>query len=342
MTEALTRLAGSLAAALQEFAAGAGRVGEPDATEEAVRPPRPSDEHALGKRQRQLVEVPELATEDGIKTADLAAAIDYEVPNTYTALQSLARAQVVEQVPDREPQHWRLTRRYRGGNQAYARMVSGLAPSEWTTAADVSIAVRGDVRAAESILRAGLSHRVLADAAGRGLSEAGRRQLAADGVTFLGDGRPAPEQRLTWDELQRRETARRTRGKTVAKGTLNYIQIPTVDLDESATFYEQVFGWQVTRRPTVGALGDQTSYPEFVDSSGQVGGGFVLGRRPSSEPGILPCIGVDSIDDTLEAVVEHGGAVVKPRTAIVDGVDWEAVFHDPAGNALGLFEQAAR
>jgi len=47
---------------------------------------------------------------------------------------------------------------------------------------------------------------------------------------------------------------------------------------------------------------------------------------------------VDSIDDILEAVVSHGGEVVKPRTSIVEGVDSEAMFRDPAGNAFGLYE----
>jgi predicted enzyme related to lactoylglutathione lyase len=37
-------------------------------------------------------------------------------------------------------------------------------------------------------------------------------------------------------------------------------------------------------------------------------------------------------------VVAHGGEVVKPRTAIVEGVDWEAMFRDPAGNTFGLYE----
>ena len=126
----------------------------------------------------------------------------------------------------------------------------------------------------------------------------------------------------------------------MSTGSLNYLQIPAVDLEESATFYEQVFGWQVTWHPTVGKDYEQTSYPEFVDSTGRGGGGFVLGRPASREPGLLPTIAVDSIDHTLAAVTAHGGEVVKPRTAIAEGVDWEAIFRDPAGNAFGLFEEA--
>jgi len=73
----------------------------------------------------------------------------------------------------------------------------------------------------------------------------------------------------------------------MTKAALNYIQIPAIDLEESITFYEEVLGWKVKRHPTVGAVVDQTAYPEFSDSTGHAGGAFVLGRRPSREPGVM-------------------------------------------------------
>jgi predicted enzyme related to lactoylglutathione lyase len=303
----LARLAETLAGALREFAAG---LDQPAPAEpEPATPPKPADEHALGKRQLQIVELEGLQAEAGMKTADVAAAIGYEVPNTYTALQALARGQVVEQVPHKEPQHWRLVRRYRATSQAYVDAVKLLEPGEWTTAADLSIAVRGDLRATDAILRANLSDRVVeTDAEGR---------------------------HVDWRELATRAAAAKRR--TPAHGVLNYLQIPAKDLDESATFFENVFGWRVDRHPTVGSVVEQTSYPEFTDSTGRNGGAFVLGMRT-----IRPCIAVDSIDDTLRAVVARGGEVVQPKTAIVEGSDWEAAFKDPAGNTFGLYEEAKR
>jgi predicted enzyme related to lactoylglutathione lyase len=336
--QAWTELARTLAAGLETFASRA--ASEPDQLTEPVveQPPSPVNEHALGKRQRQIVELPGLATEDGLKTADIASQIDYEVPNTYAALQALARFQVVEQVPDKEPQHWRLVRRYRAGNQVFARIVALIRAGEWTTAGDVSIAVRGDVRAAAGIVRAGLSPRVVLSEPVEPLQAA---QLAAQGVVLLEDGRPDPRQRVSWNELAQRAAAEERRRSMASKAVLNYLQIPAVNLEESVTFYERVLGWKVKRHPAVGDIVDQTGYPEFTDSSGRAGGGFVLGRPPSREPGLLPCIAVDSIDSVLSAVVENGGEVVKPRTAIVEGADWEAIFRDPAGNAFGLYEGPA-
>ena len=127
-----------------------------------------------------------------------------------------------------------------------------------------------------------------------------------------------------------------------SKAVLNYLQIPATDLEQSATFYEAVLGWQVKRHPTVGGVLEQTGYPEFTDSTGKAGGGFVLGRPPSREPGLLPCVAVDDIETILEAVVAHGGEVLKPRTPILEGVDYEAIFRDPAGNAIGLYQSRSR
>jgi hypothetical protein len=125
----------------------------------------------------------------------------------------------------------------------------------------------------------------------------------------------------------------------MSTATLNYLQIPAADLAESAAFYQQVFGWRVNRYPAVGASPRQTGYVGFIDSAGQAGGEFVLGRPPSRDPGLLPCVAVDSIDEVLGAVVAGGGEVVQPRSPIVTGTDWEARFRDPAGNVLGLYEK---
>jgi predicted enzyme related to lactoylglutathione lyase len=335
-TEAWTRLARSLEAALHEFAEGAAQL-DADVDDLAVSEqlPRAADEHALGKRQRQIIELAGLATEEGLKTADIAASIGYEVPNTYSALQALARYQVVEQVPGKEPQHWRLIRRYRVASQVFTRLVAVVDSGEWTTAGDVSVAARGDLRATEAIIHAHLSHRVLGDAIA---DDETRQRLAVEGVDFLEDGRADPRRRVSWDELARRAARVEERRRSMTKAALNYIQIPAIELEESITFYEEVLGWKVKRHPTVGVVVDQTAYPEFTDSTGHAGGAFVLGRRPSREPGVMACIAVDSIDDILEAVVSHGGEVVKPRTSIVEGVDSEAIFRDPAGNAFGLYE----
>jgi predicted enzyme related to lactoylglutathione lyase len=333
-------LVAALKAALERFSDVLASSSSTPLEEVVAQAPRPADEHTLGKRQLQIVELPALGTEDGLKTADIANAVGYELPNTYSTLQALTRNQVVEQVPGKEPQHWRLVHRYRAASQTYARAAELVQPGEWTTATDLSIAIRGDIRATDAIVAARLSHRILGG--GQPPADAAER-LAAEGVVVLPNGEADPRQRITWDELSRRAAVAQERRTRMAKGTLNYLQVPANDLDASARFYQEVFGWQINRYPSVAPNKDQpqTGYVGFLDSSGKIGGEFVLDRQASREPGLLPSILVDDIDETLSAVHDHGGEVVKPRTPIVEGTDWQALFRDPAGNMMALYQSAS-
>ena len=185
--------------------------------------PAPEDEYNLGKRQRQIVALRGLASEGGLRTSEIATAIEYEVPNTYTTLQALARSDIVELVPNKEPQHWRLARRYRPNSDAFIRIASHVHRGEWTTYGDISLVVLGDHRASRGVGRAAAKlsdfpnpHRVLMqggvvnpewkDDAGNGPEEC-RRRLADDGVTFDTDGHADPAKRVTWDVLMARDAA---------------------------------------------------------------------------------------------------------------------------------------
>lgn len=66
----------------------------------------------------------------------------------------------------------------------------------------------------------------------------------------------------------------------------------------------------------------------------------MTGRAPSSEPGLLVYIMVDSVAAACEAVVAHGGEVVQPIGA--DAPEITARFRDPAGNVLGLYQEPDR
>jgi alkylated DNA nucleotide flippase Atl1 len=172
-----------------------------------------------GLRQRQILELPGLGSESGTKTADIAGAIDYEVPNSHSTLQALERNGLVELVPGVSPQTWRLAQRYRTNAPVFKRLASRVEKAEWTTYGDISIAVRGDTKAARGVGRAAAAlpdfphpERVLLDGGvinpnwkdseGRG-PEYCRELLEEQGVRF--DGNHADKgQRVAWDELRRR------------------------------------------------------------------------------------------------------------------------------------------
>ena len=115
-------------------------------------------------------------------------------------------------------------------------------------------------------------------------------------------------------------------------GKICYVELPAPDIARSAAFYETVFGWKMRKRGD-GAVA-------FDDSTGQVSGSFVPGRQPSmGKPGLLLYIMMDSVADTHEDIVAHGGTIVQPIGA--DAPEITARFSDPAGNVLGLYQQPA-
>ena len=114
-------------------------------------------------------------------------------------------------------------------------------------------------------------------------------------------------------------------------GKICYIEMPAVDIERSAGFYERVFGWRIRKR------GDGAA--AFDDATGQVSGTWVLGRAPASEPGLLVYVMVDSVAATLELLVANGGEIVQPIGA--DAPEITARFRDPAGNVIGLYQEPA-
>ena len=113
-------------------------------------------------------------------------------------------------------------------------------------------------------------------------------------------------------------------------GKICYMEIPTTDVETSANFYSQVFGWNIRVR------GDGAR--AFDDATGGVSGTWVLGRQPARDPGILAYVMVDNIDHTLDQVSQAGGQVVTPRTALGPSQAF-ATFRDPVGNVLGLYQE---
>jgi predicted enzyme related to lactoylglutathione lyase len=115
----------------------------------------------------------------------------------------------------------------------------------------------------------------------------------------------------------------------MGNGKICYIEIPSVDINRSAAFYRDAFGWQ-TRQRGDGSLA-------FDDGVGEVSGTWVTGRPPSTAPGLLIYIMVNSVADSVDAVIAAGGKIVQPIG--MDAPEVTARFSDPAGNVLGLYQQ---
>jgi alkylated DNA nucleotide flippase Atl1 len=218
--EALARFARGLARLLESLAEDLVAGAAESELELQEAPLLIGEGRRLGSRQRAILELTGLSDDSGMKTSEIADAIHYEVPNTYMTLRALAGSGLLEQIPGVSPQRWRLAPRYRATAAPYVQIAAHVHRGEWTTYGDISIAHRGDARAARAVGRAAATlpsfphpHRVLGrngvipigwrDDQGNGPEEC-RRRLESEGVRFSDDGRADPASRVAWDILASR------------------------------------------------------------------------------------------------------------------------------------------
>jgi alkylated DNA nucleotide flippase Atl1 len=158
-------------------------------------------------------------------TAEVARATGQtDAANTHTALQALGKRGVLEHLADERPARWRLVPALRGVSDPYLAMAGHVRAGEWTTYGDISIAVRGDTKAARAVGRAAATiahfpnpHRVLwsggrippnwrsAQSADPNPDEC-RRRLEAEGIRFNpANDTASRDQYVSWDVLKERD-----------------------------------------------------------------------------------------------------------------------------------------
>ena len=119
---------------------------------------------------------------------------------------------------------------------------------------------------------------------------------------------------------------------TNTNGKICYVELPATDIARSSEFYQRVFGWNVRTR--------DNGCVAFDDTTGQVSGSWVIGRPPASAPGILFYIMVDSVEESVAAVVTNGCEIVQKIG--MDAPEITARFRDPGGNIIGLYQEPSR
>ncbi len=112
-----------------------------------------------------------------------------------------------------------------------------------------------------------------------------------------------------------------------------YVEIPARDLDKTKVFYQDVFHWEV--KP--GTFNEE-SYSLFRSGNDEMVGGFDT-RLPVSDGGALLYIHVEDIDKTLDKIVNSGGSIIKEKFPIDYDHGNSAIFKDPNGNHLGLWQR---
>jgi uncharacterized protein len=109
---------------------------------------------------------------------------------------------------------------------------------------------------------------------------------------------------------------------------ISYLRIPAADPKRAGAFYQAVFGWKVDL---------DREDPSFEDGTGHVIGHIHSDMEVAGKAGIRPYVHVESVNDTLGKITANGGEVVTPTYP--EGDLSVAVFRDPAGNVLGIWQR---
>jgi predicted enzyme related to lactoylglutathione lyase len=107
-----------------------------------------------------------------------------------------------------------------------------------------------------------------------------------------------------------------------ATGQIDYLQLPALDIQGSATFYQSVFGWSVD--PASGSF----------EAPGMIGQ-LTTELAPSAGGGPVVWISADSLYRVLGRVEGNGGRV-RGRPQLDGGERWLVEIDDPAGNRVGI------
>ena len=111
-----------------------------------------------------------------------------------------------------------------------------------------------------------------------------------------------------------------------------HFELATTDLEKTAAFYRDVFGWQIDKW--------EGPVEYWLVTSGDastpgINGGLM--HTNGDFKGTVNTIEVDDIDAAIASVLSHGGEIVLPKGAI-PGVGYQAYFKDDSGIVVGLHQ----
>jgi predicted enzyme related to lactoylglutathione lyase len=111
-----------------------------------------------------------------------------------------------------------------------------------------------------------------------------------------------------------------------------HFELATSDLEKTAAFYRNVFGWQIQKwdgpvEYWLVTTGD-TSTPG-------INGGLMPTNGDFS--GTINTVEVADIDDAIAKVLANGGEIVLPKDTI-PGVGYQAYFKDNSGIIVGVHQ----
>ncbi len=112
-------------------------------------------------------------------------------------------------------------------------------------------------------------------------------------------------------------------------GSIVHVEFHVREPKTVEKFYGSLFGWKFQEVPGM-------DYSLFEAPSGP--GGGIGGLQPGNwREGVTNYISVNSVDEYERKVEQAGGKIIMPK-AEVPGQGWFAVFEDPAGTRMALWQ----
>ena len=103
--------------------------------------------------------------------------------------------------------------------------------------------------------------------------------------------------------------------------------------DETAKFYEELFGWKVDANNALGYRQIETGSKEGIQ-------GGIWPAPPQSPTFVQLFVGVSDVAAAVSQATNLGAKVLIPPTTLPEG-DEMAVLHDPQGMSFGVWRRRA-
>lgn len=124
-------------------------------------------------------------------------------------------------------------------------------------------------------------------------------------------------------------------------GRVIHFEIQADDLERAKAFYSAVFGWSFQ---DYGEMGDSRYWGVVTGPDDEPGINGGLLRRPGPTTAeaqganaFVCTMGVGDYDETERRILEAGGQVVLPKTALT-GLAWQGYYLDTEGNTFGIHQ----
>ena len=113
-------------------------------------------------------------------------------------------------------------------------------------------------------------------------------------------------------------------------GSIVHVEFHVKDPKKLENFYGSLFGWKFTEVPGM-------NYSLFQAPSGPGGGIGTL--QPGNWPsGVINYLLVDSVEQYEGRIKKAGGKIISSKME-VPGQGWFAIFEDPSGTRMALWQQ---